>query len=67
MKRMICLICVIVLLTGCGAADTSLERAMTLRSGLLNKGAAGDMCAEKIVQYGMLPTDMLDVLPRLMK
>ena len=42
MKRMICLICVIVLLTGCGAADTSLERAMTLRSGLLNKGAAFD-------------------------
>ena len=40
MKRMICLICVIVLLTGCGATDTSMDRAMTLRSGLLNKGAA---------------------------
>ena len=30
-------------------------------------GAAGDLCAEKIGQYGMLPTDMLEVLPRLMK
>ena len=30
-------------------------------------GAAGDICAETIGQYGMLPTDMLEVLPRLMK
>ena len=30
-------------------------------------GAAGDVCAEKMGQYGMLPTDMLEVLPRLMK
>ncbi len=30
-------------------------------------GAAGDLCAEEIGQYGMLPTDMLDRLPRLMK
>lgn len=30
-------------------------------------GAAGDICAEEIGQYGMLPTDMLHVLPRLMK
>ena len=30
-------------------------------------GAAGDLCAEEIGQYGMLPTDMLKVLPRLMK
>lgn len=30
-------------------------------------GAAGDICAEEIGQYGMLPTDMLQVLPRLMK
>lgn len=28
-------------------------------------GAAGDICAEEIGQYGMLPTDMLEVLPRL--
>lgn len=30
-------------------------------------GAAGDLCAEEIGQYGMLPTDMLTRLPRLMK
>ncbi|MBO5954136.1 MAG: NAD(P)H-hydrate dehydratase [Oscillospiraceae bacterium] len=30
-------------------------------------GAAGDLCAESIGQYGMLPSDMLQMLPRLMK
>lgn len=30
-------------------------------------GAAGDLCAEEIGQYGMLPTDMLNALPRLLK
>lgn len=30
-------------------------------------GAAGDICARKMGQYGMLPSDMLNVLPRLMK
>lgn len=30
-------------------------------------GAAGDRCAEVLGQYGMLPTDMLNVLPRLLK
>lgn len=30
-------------------------------------GAAGDICARDIGQYGMLPSDMLEVLPRLMK
>lgn len=30
-------------------------------------GAAGDLCADEIGQYGMLPTDMLNVLPRLLK
>ena len=30
-------------------------------------GAAGDLCAEEIGQYGMLPSDMLNVLPRLSK
>jgi len=30
-------------------------------------GAAGDLCAEEIGQYGMLPTDMLARIPRLMK
>lgn len=30
-------------------------------------GAAGDRCARELGQYGMLPSDMLEVLPRLMK
>lgn len=30
-------------------------------------GAAGDSCAQKLGQYGMLPSDMLEELPRLMK
>ena len=30
-------------------------------------GAAGDICAREIGQYGMLPGDMVEVLPRLMK
>ena len=30
-------------------------------------GAAGDLCAAQLGQYGMLPTDMLNVLPRLLK
>lgn len=30
-------------------------------------GRAGDVCAERMGQYGMLPTDMLQVLPRLLK
>ena len=30
-------------------------------------GAAGDICADEIGQYGMLPSDMLTVLPRLLK
>jgi len=28
---------------------------------------AGDICVQKLGQYGMLPSDMLDVLPRLLK
>ena len=30
-------------------------------------GASGDLCAEEIGQYGMLPTDMVKALPRLLK
>lgn len=30
-------------------------------------GAAGDLCAGRLGQYGMLPTDMLEALPRLLK
>lgn len=30
-------------------------------------GAAGDRCAQRLGQYGMLPSDILEELPRLMK
>ena len=30
-------------------------------------GAAGDICAKEMGQYSMLPTDMLEALPRLLK
>lgn len=30
-------------------------------------GAAGDICAKEMGQYAMLPSDMLDVMPRLLK
>jgi NAD(P)H-hydrate epimerase len=30
-------------------------------------GAAGDLCAREMGQYAMLPTDYLEVLPRLLK
>lgn len=30
-------------------------------------GAAGDICASEIGQYGMIPSDMIQVLPRLLK
>jgi NAD(P)H-hydrate epimerase len=30
-------------------------------------GAAGDLCAEQLGQYAMLPSDMLMYLPRLLK
>lgn len=30
-------------------------------------GAAGDVCAKQIGTYGMLPSDMLNVIPRLLK
>ena len=36
-------------------------------SGAWLHGAAGDLCAGEIGQYGMLPTDMVNVLPRLLK
>lgn len=30
-------------------------------------GRAGDVCAESLGEYGMLPTDLVEVLPRLLK
>lgn len=48
----------------CGQGIGPLEAAAC---GAWLHGAAGDLCAREIGQYGMLPTDMLHVLPRLMK
>lgn len=48
----------------CGQGLSPLEAAAC---GAWLHGAAGDRCAREIGQYGMLPTDMLHVLPRLMK
>lgn len=48
----------------CGQGIAPLEAAAC---GAWLHGAAGDLCAREIGQYGMLPTDMLGVLPRLMK
>ena len=53
---------IIVSLLGQGIAP--LEAAA---AGAWLHGAAGDLCAEELGQYGMLPTDMLQKLPRLLK
>ncbi|MDO5400198.1 MAG: NAD(P)H-hydrate dehydratase [Eubacteriales bacterium] len=47
-----------------GAGIAPLEAAAC---GAWLHGAAGDECARTLGQYGMLPTDMLNVLPRLLK
>lgn len=47
-----------------GQGMTPLEAAAC---GVWLHGRAGDLCAEELGQYGMLPTDMLSKLPRLLK
>ena len=47
-----------------GQGISSLEAASC---GAWLHGAAGDLCAGELGQYGMLPTDMLNALPRLLK
>ena len=44
-----------------------IEPLLAASCGAWLHGAAGDICAEKIGQYGMLPTDMVGALPRLLK
>ncbi len=44
-----------------------IEPLLAAACGAWVHGAAGDICAAEIGQYGMLPTDMLSVLPRLLK
>ena len=53
---------IIVSLTGQG-----LKPLMAAACGAWLHGAAGDVCAKNMGQYGMLPSDLLEVLPRLMK
>jgi len=53
---------IIVSLLGQGIAP--LEAAA---AGVWLHGAAGDICAQEIGQYGMTPSDMINVLPRLLK
>ena len=53
---------IIVSLLGQGIAP--LEAAAC---GVWLHGAAGDLCAAQLGQYGMLPSDMLQALPRLLK
>ena len=43
---------------------SSVDAAMC---GVFLHGLAGDTCAHRISQYGMTPTDMLDVIPHLFK
>lgn len=47
-----------------GQGITPLEAAAC---GAWLHGAAGDLCAKELGQYGLLPTDMLQRLPRLLK
>ena len=48
-------------------AGQGLDALMAAACGAWFHGAAGDLCAAEIGQYGMLPTDVLNVLPRLLK
>jgi NAD(P)H-hydrate epimerase len=53
---------IIVSLLGQGVAPVDAAAA-----GAWLHGAAGDLCALDLGEYGMLPGDMLDALPRLLK
>jgi NAD(P)H-hydrate epimerase len=35
--------------------------------GVLIHGGAGDLCAKELGEYSMLPSDMIEALPRVMK
>ena len=53
---------IIVALLGLG-----IEPLMAAACGAWLHGKSGDICADEIGQHGMLPSDMLNVLPRLLK
>lgn len=50
-----------------GLLGQGLEPLTAAACGAWLHGAAGDLCAEKLGQYAMLPSDMLEALPRLLK
>ncbi len=50
-----------------GLIGQGIEPAQAAACGVWLHGAAGDLCAAQLGQYAMLPTDMLQVLPRLLK
>ncbi len=50
-----------------GLLGQGLEPLTAAACGVWVHGAAGDLCARELGQYGMLPTDMLNALPRLLK
>ncbi len=53
-----------VIVSLCGQGMQPLQAAAC---GVWLHGMAGDVCKERLGQYGMLPMDMLEVLPQLMK
>ena len=44
-----------------------IEPLLAAACGAWLHGAAGDLCAKDLGQYGMLPSDMVEALPRLLK
>ena len=44
-----------------------LEPLIAAACGVWLHGAAGDLCAKELGQYGMLPSDLVEALPRLLK
>ena len=50
-----------------GLIGQGIDPLVSAACGAWLHGAAGDLCAAEMGQYGMLPGDMLTVLPRLMK
>ena len=53
-----------VIVSAMGQGIPALEAAVC---GAWLHGRVGDLCAEELGEYGMLPTDMLEKLPRLLK
>jgi NAD(P)H-hydrate epimerase len=50
-----------------GLLGQSVDPITAAAAGAMVHGMAGDVCAEQLGVVGMLPTDMLEVLPRLFK